>query len=69
MAQTAAKSAESAVDYLSIKEAASIARVDTDDIRRWHRRGLFPGVKLQGTRTLLIPRAQFVAWVSSGGGR
>jgi excisionase family DNA binding protein len=50
---------------LRVHEAAAIARCHDKIIRKYVAAGVLPRLEL--TRTILIPRAAFMAWLESGG--
>ena len=51
--------------YLTVKEAAHIARLHPVTLLRWAREGRVPHRRLS-SRKIVFPRGQLVAWLESG---
>jgi predicted DNA-binding transcriptional regulator AlpA len=50
-------------EFLTRREVAALARTSLSRVRYWDRKGLLPRVRPFGTRLVLYPRAEVLAWI------
>lgn len=49
--------------FLTRVEVATLARTTVERVRYWDHKGLLPRVRPSGTRQVLYPRTQILAWL------
>jgi MerR HTH family regulatory protein len=54
---------EAEIQFFTRDEVAALARTTRARIRYWDRKGLLPSVRPSGTRMVLYPREQILAWL------
>jgi hypothetical protein len=52
-----------APEFLTRREVADLARTSVSRVRYWDRKGLLPRVRPVGTRLVLYPRNEVLAWL------
>jgi excisionase family DNA binding protein len=60
----AAVTVAGALELKTVDEAARIVGVATSTYCEWFRRGRAPGIKLPGTRRILVDQRSLEAWIS-----
>ncbi len=54
---------EAEVVFFTRDEVAALARTTRERVRYWDRKGILPSVRPAGTRLVLYPREQILAWL------